>query len=110
MASIRKGILFHVSKFLEKMIIQLNMFEIILLSELIIHQLQAQWQTVPNYWMVISDKFFGPKHIFINDTHMERLVFHLIQHRNGWLTASDLSHMFIHSIISIYRCLKNAGR
>ena len=54
MASIRKSILFHVSKFLEKMIIQL-MFEIFLLSELIIHQLQAQWQTVPNYWMV-SDK------------------------------------------------------
>ena len=54
MASIRKSILFHVSKFLEKIIIQL-MFEIFLLSELIIHQLQAQWQTFPNYWMV-SDK------------------------------------------------------
>ena len=34
----------------------------------------------------------------INDTHRERLVFHSIQYRDGWLAASDLFHMFTQSI------------
>ena len=48
----------------------------------------------------------------INDTHRERLVFHSIQYRDGWLAASDLFHMFTQSI-KFYtfhyqcRCLKN---
>ena len=33
-----------------------------------------------------------------NDTRMERLVFHPIQYRNGWLAASDRSDMFTQSI------------
>ena len=44
-ASVNKDILFHVSKFLEKIIFQL-MFEIIKW----IRQLQVRRQTVPNYW------------------------------------------------------------
>ena len=51
-ASISKGILFHVSKFLEKMIFQL-MFEIIKW----IRQLQVRRQTVPNYWYQIRQIF-----------------------------------------------------
>ena len=47
-ASVSKGILFHVSKFLEKMIFQLT-FEIIKW----ICQLQVRQQTVPNYWCQI---------------------------------------------------------
>ena len=47
-ASASKGILFHVSKFLEKMIFQLT-FEIIKW----ICQLQVRQQTVPNYWCQI---------------------------------------------------------
>ena len=48
----------------------------------------------------------------INDTHRERLVFHSIQYRNGWLAASDLFDMFTQSIKFYtfhyqYRCLKN---
>ena len=43
---------------------------------------------------------------------MERLMFHLIQYRNGWLAASDLFDMFAQSIMFYtfdyqYRCLKN---
>ena len=34
----------------------------------------------------------------VNDTHRERLVFHSIQYRNGWLAASDLFGMFTQSI------------
>ena len=43
---------------------------------------------------------------FLNNTHRERLVFHLFQYRDGWLAASDLliclhNHLSsIHSIIS----------
>ena len=33
-----------------------------------------------------------------NDTHRERLMFQTTQYRNGWLTASDLSDMFIQPI------------
>ena len=36
--------------------------------------------------------------IKFNDTHKERLVFHSIQYRNGWLAASDLFDMFTQSI------------
>ena len=36
--------------------------------------------------------------LFFNDTHRERLVFHSIQYRNGWLTVSDLFGMFTQSI------------
>ena len=48
----------------------------------------------------------------INDTHRERLVFHSIQYRNGWLAASYLFHMFTQSIKFYtfhhqYRCFKN---
>ena len=48
----------------------------------------------------------------LNDTHRERLVFHLNQYRNGWLTASVLFDMFTQSIKFYtfyyqYRCLKN---
>ena len=43
---------------------------------------------------------------------MERLVFHSIQYRNGWLAASDLFDMFAQSIKFYtfhyqYRCLEN---
>ena len=46
----------------------------------------------------------------INDTHRLRLVFHLVQYRNGWLVASDLFHVFTQSIKPYtfrhqYRCL-----
>ena len=58
-ASISKGILFHVSKFLEKMIFQL-MFEIIKW----ICQLQVRRQTVPNYSCQIR-QFFLPEHVFL---------------------------------------------
>ena len=34
----------------------------------------------------------------VNDTHRERLVFHSVQYRNGWLAASDLFDMFTQSI------------
>ena len=51
-ASVSKGILFHVSKFLEKMIFQLT-FEIIKW----ICQLQVRQQTVPNYWCQIRQIF-----------------------------------------------------
>ena len=49
----------------------------------------------------------------INDTYRERLMFHSIQYRNGWLAASDLFDMFTQSIKFYtfhfqYRCLKNA--
>ena len=48
-----------------------------------------------------------------HNTQRERLVFHSIQYRNGWLAASDLFHMFTQSIKFYtfhyqYRCLKNA--
>ena len=48
----------------------------------------------------------------VNDTHTERLVFHSIQYRNGWMVASDLFDMFTQSIKFYtfhyqYRCLKN---
>ena len=48
----------------------------------------------------------------LNDTHRERLVFHSIQYRNGWLAVSDLFDMFTQSIKFYifhyqYRCLKN---
>ena len=48
----------------------------------------------------------------VNDTHRERLVFHSVQYRNGWLAASDLFDMFTQSIKFYtfhyqYRCLKN---
>ena len=34
-------------------------------------------------------------HIYlINDTHRERLMFHSVQYRNGWLASSDLFDMF----------------
>ena len=47
----------------------------------------------------------------LNDTHRERLVFHSVQYRNGWLAASDLFHMFTQSIKFYtfhyqYRCLR----
>ena len=47
-----------------------------------------------------------------NDTHREKLVFHSVQYRNGWLDASDLFDMFAQSIKFYtfhyqYRCLKN---
>ena len=38
------------------------------------------------------------KENLINDTHMERLVFHSIQYRNCWLAASDLFDIFTQSI------------
>ena len=48
----------------------------------------------------------------LNDTLRERLMFHSIQYRNGWLAASDLFDMFTQSIKFYtfhyqYRCLKN---
>ena len=48
----------------------------------------------------------------VNDTHRERLVFHSLQYRNGWLAAADLFNMFTQSIKFYtlhyqYRCLKN---
>ena len=48
----------------------------------------------------------------LNDTHRERLMFHLNQYRNGWLAASVLFDMFTQSIKFYtfyyqYRCLKN---
>ena len=48
---------------------------------------------------------------WINDTHRERLEFHLIQYRNGWLAASDLFYIFTPAIKFYtfhyqYRCLK----
>ena len=36
--------------------------------------------------------------ILLNDTHRERLMFHSILYRNGWLAASDLFDMFTQSI------------
>ena len=47
-----------------------------------------------------------------NDTQGERLVFHSIQYKNDWLTASELFYMFTQSIkfytfLYQYRCLKN---
>ena len=36
--------------------------------------------------------------ILANDTHRERLVFHSVQYRNGWLAVSDLFEMFTQSI------------
>ena len=60
-ASISKDILFHVSKFLQKMFFQL-MFEIIKW----IRQLQLRWQTVPNYWCQIGQFFFfWPQQVFL---------------------------------------------
>ena len=47
----------------------------------------------------------------LNNIHRERLVFHSIQYRNGWLAVSDLFDMFTQSI-KFYlfhyqcRCLK----
>ena len=58
-ASISKCILFHVSKFLEKIIFQF-MFEIIKW----ICQLQVRRQTVPNYSCQIR-QFFLPEHVFL---------------------------------------------
>ena len=47
----------------------------------------------------------------VNDTHRERLVFHSLQYRNGWLAAADLFDMFTQSIKFYtlhyqYRCFK----
>ena len=55
------------------------------------------------------DHFVG---LALNDTHRERLMFHSIQYRNGWLAASNLFDMFTQSIKFYtfhyqYRCLKN---
>ena len=58
-ASISKCILFHVSKFLEKIIFQF-MFEIIKW----ICQLHVRRQTVPNYSCQIR-QFFLPEHVFL---------------------------------------------
>ena len=48
----------------------------------------------------------------LNDTHRERLVFHSIQYRNGWLAAFHLFRMFTQSVKFYtfhyqYRYLKN---
>ena len=48
----------------------------------------------------------------LDDTHRERLAFHSIQYKNGWLAATDLFHMFTQSIKFYtfhyqYNCLKN---
>ena len=50
--------------------------------------------------------------IGINDTHWDRLVFHSVHDRNGWLAASDLFDMFTQSVKFYtfhyqYRYLKN---
>ena len=50
--------------------------------------------------VVIKCPYLKPK--FVNDTHKERLVFHSIQYRNGWLAASDLFDMFTQSISSTH--------
>ena len=46
--------------------------------------------------------------LWFNDTHRERLVFHSIQYRNGWLAASDLFHMFTQSIKGTSTDIKKA--
>ena len=61
------------------------------------------------YWTAVEKKKFSPSR---PDTHRERLVFHSIQYRNGWLAASDLFDIFTQSIKFYtfhchYRCLKN---
>ena len=36
--------------------------------------------------------------VLVTNTHRERLMFHSVQYRNGWLAASDLFDMFTQSI------------
>ena len=74
---------------------------------------------VLSYRFAINKQYLTRSIIYIiklmylfNDTHRERLMFHSIQNRNGWLTASDLFDMFTQSIKFYtfhyqYRCLKN---
>ena len=74
---------------------------------------------VLSYRFVINKQYLTRSIIYIikllylfNDTHRERLMFHSIQYRNGWLTAFDLFDMFTQSIKFYifhyqYRCLKN---
>ena len=64
------------------------------------------------FWMGGGERLKIGKMKLFNDTHRERLVFHSIQHRSGWLAASDLFHMFRQSIKFYifhyqYSCLKN---
>ena len=45
--------------------------------------------------------FTGKKTVLeylFDDTHRERMMFHSIQYRNGWLVAFDLFDMFTQSI------------
>ena len=65
--------------------------------------------TVVKYFETTINTKFKP---LLNDTHGERVMFHLIQYQNGWLAASDPFDMFTQSIKFYtlqyqYRCLKN---
>ena len=54
-----------------------------------------------NFWKegltAEEDTIKVEKRNLFNDTQRERLVFHSIQYRNGWLAASDLFHMLTQS-------------
>ena len=63
-----------------------------------------------NFEVLLLNSDYAPAQI--NDTRRERLMFHSIQYRNGWLAASDLFDIFTQSIKFYtfhyqYRCLKN---
>ena len=60
----------------------------------------------------VLNLFLACSNAILNDTHRERLMFHLIQYINGWLAASDLIDMLTQSIKFYtfhyqYRGLKN---
>ena len=60
--SLSKDILFHVSKFLEKLVFHF-MFEVIKW----IRQLQVRRETVPNYWCQMRQIFFDQNTCFLKD-------------------------------------------
>ena len=76
----------------------------------------SDFATLVSFYLAVQSKTYSlvqcRQTFSVNDTHRERLVFHSIQYRNGWLAASDLFDMFTQSIKFYtfhyqYRCLKN---
>ena len=70
------------------------------------------WRTVKKSYNNLLSVCHAQKVCLLNDNHRERLLFHSIQYRSGWLVAFDLFDMFTQSVKFYtfhyqYRCLKN---
>ena len=76
----------------------------------------SDFATLVSFYLAVQSKTYSlvqcRQTFSVNDTHRERLVFHSIQYRNGWMVASNLFDMFtqsikFHAFRYQHRCLKN---